>query len=763
MSLTYRLDVDDNGTVKIKKFSGTVGDAEQSVKQLDQRTSELSRDLARIKTDQLNNMRSGFANLISPVNLAVGAVLGASVAFTALAKEMLSTYDSAAELGRNTSIATSEILGLRYAAELSGIGTEAMDTALQKLTANIGKAAAGTGEAAPAFKEMGISLTNANGTLKNADQVLSEVADKFQGMGSAVDRGRLATELFGKSGVKMIELLKDGSAGLSSMTSEGALAAGNVENVSSLIEDFNDSMTRGKTVAMGLMAVLADTSPVEYLSSAVKDLSQQWMTFLSEREPAKQTEALQEQDKALQGVSNAAASLGAALGNASANQDSLRAAADRYQAAAKASGATELQIASYRLAGLHEAQDLIRTNTRISNEAKASRMAALDQEIQANLKLTTEARKRQQEEDAANAAKIKSEAEKQAALEKAHRDELQRQKDREAAEKEAAAAAKRRLEERKRLEESVLKSYEDLLARRRAAESSTNRQAVLDDMSRARGAKQISEVEYDQLNQLAERRTQMSLDNMSRYDREMAVAQTKHDQEVANLRMLQEVELSLATDKQATQSRHRNEIAQLDNSLITEQKKLKDEDDKRTKAAQKEELDRIAARRDAQLDAAAANAAAFQTLTKENKKFRVAYKAGAVTEAGINATQAVLKTMSGTPYPWNIPLAVMQGAAAAVEVNKIVNAKMYRGGMIQGKNSLILANEDGTEALLNTAGVRAVGGAAGVNALNSSQYNYATNYNTSQQKNITLNVGMLSQKTLYDDVIPAIENANYRY
>lgn len=739
MSLVYKLDVEGDGITKMKKFSSEAGNAEKATRRLDAQTNELSRDLAKIKADQLSGIRSGFAGMISPANLATGAFIAAGAALAMLASEMLTSYDSAAKLGRNTSIAAEQVLGLRYAAELSGVGAEAMDSALQKLTMNIGKAAQGTGEAAPAFKQMGIELNNSNGTLKNADQIMSEVADKFQGMGDSTDRARLATQLFGESGVKMIDMLKGGSAGLSAMTSEGAAAAGNVKEISAMVEDFNDSVTRGKTAAMGMLAVIADTGPIKAAVGAMKELSNEYMQMFRDYKGAEQAENALAQNTLrswLQRKNYMKAVVDAGYEIDENEKKELEHITKYFDVMKKKAGldekafallAAETQIsAANRVQKELGAEVDVRAARATIDAHKASEKAALDAQLAAQ-----------------NAAKTL--------------------KDQEAAALAAANAEKKRLEDRKRLEDSVAKEYEAMHSKRRASAAESAMEAELASQRQARGVQQISEQEYNQLTELATLRKQMSMDGMFELERELALRNQKFEQEKANLQILHEIELANSNDKATTKSQQQTELANLERQNFDDQAKLRDADKKRGDEKLKDSLDKIAAERDAQLDAVAANAAAFQTLTKESKKYRVAYKAGAATEAGINATQAVLKTMSATPYPFNIPLAIMQGAAGAVQVNKIVSAKMHTGGMISGKNTLIMTNEDGDEGILSTTGVRAVGGPAGVAALNGGQANYNTTNHNTNQSTVIVNVGLISQKALNDQVLPAMRDSNYRY
>jgi len=165
--------------------------------------------------------------------------------------------------------------------------------------------------------------------------------------------------------------------------------------------------------------------------------------------------------------------------------------------------------------------------------------------------------------------------------------------------------------------------------------------------------------------------------------------------------------------------------------------------------------------RDLKFQSAAASMSTIAQLTEGHKNYATLYKTTAMSEAIINAIQSVLKTMAGTPFPFNIPLASAQAAAAAVQVQKIAATKMYRGGIIPGMNTLIMANEQGREAILNPMAVRAIGGEVGVNALNNGTYNNYS-YNNSRSSNIVIKTSIMTQKTYRDEIEPVLRRAERR-
>lgn len=145
----------------------------------------------------------------------LGAVLGAGLGVAGLgvaSKGILDMADSLDELSQRTGTSVETLSKLGLAARMSGLDTEQASGAMVKLSKNLGAIATGGGEkAAAALNALGISAKDANGQLKNADQVLLEVADRFQTLPDGVTKTKLAMDLLGKSGASMIPLLNMGS------------------------------------------------------------------------------------------------------------------------------------------------------------------------------------------------------------------------------------------------------------------------------------------------------------------------------------------------------------------------------------------------------------------------------------------------------------------------------------------------------------------------------------------------------------------------
>jgi len=92
----------------------------------------------------------------------------------------------------------------------------------------------------------------------------------------------------------------------------------------------------------------------------------------------------------------------------------------------------------------------------------------------------------------------------------------------------------------------------------------------------------------------------------------------------------------------------------------------------------------------------------------------------AIANSLINTYQAVTKTMASVPYPFNIPLAIAQGVAGMVQVQKIkqqkMSAKEHGGSVIGGRSYLVgergpeLFTPPRTGQIINNSTTNATGG-----------------------------------------------------
>jgi hypothetical protein len=148
-----------------------------------------------------------FAKSVFGVGIGVGI-------FGALTRNALALADSILTLKDNTGLATGTIQTLQHAVVQAGGKAGEANKSLETFAVNVGKARAGSAEAARAFEMMGIALRDTNGQARSNEDILRDVADAFSKIENPADRATLATKIFGEQGLEMATALAKGNAEL---------------------------------------------------------------------------------------------------------------------------------------------------------------------------------------------------------------------------------------------------------------------------------------------------------------------------------------------------------------------------------------------------------------------------------------------------------------------------------------------------------------------------------------------------------------------
>ncbi len=117
-------------------------------------------------------------------------------------------------------IGTDALQKYEYAAKLAGVSTGELDLSLRFLLRNMSQAAEGSKEASKGFQQLGISVKGANGHVKTVEEALPEIAEKFKNIEDPAKRVRIAMELFGRAGARMVPFLLKGKEGLAELGDE---------------------------------------------------------------------------------------------------------------------------------------------------------------------------------------------------------------------------------------------------------------------------------------------------------------------------------------------------------------------------------------------------------------------------------------------------------------------------------------------------------------------------------------------------------------
>lgn len=299
----------------------------KAVDHLDREYEELNQTLERLQRSQKDWQRAAGAG--NKVGQRFGQMTGeigklarnTSIAVAGTGAVIFGLASSTAELGDQTA-KTADKLGiqigalqeLRYAAERSGVSSKTLDTAMQRFTRRMSDAAKGSGPAVKALDELGLSAEAL--ASMSPDEALAATADAMKDVANQNDRVRLAFALFDSEGVGMVNMLKDGSAGLQQLRKD-ARATGNVLSDQAFRdgEAFQDALLDVQSVMAGFKNTIGSA-----LMPVVTEMMGKFTTWMksnrglvvefSEKLATGLRDALPVIGKAVTGLSSAAVTIG---------------------------------------------------------------------------------------------------------------------------------------------------------------------------------------------------------------------------------------------------------------------------------------------------------------------------------------------------------------------------------------------------------------------------------------------------------------------
>jgi hypothetical protein len=204
--VTFRLNVDSSNA---KQGAASARDALRDTATAADKTTSSLRDLEK-QSDRTadagarigNSIGAGIGLITKAVTAGSAALLGLSYAAI---RGMDGVYLSSQRLGASTEFLSS----LKVAAQQNDINFGRLNTTLNEFSSNVTKAAGGSRVQAQLFDQMGVSVKNADGSVRSLADILPDVADKFAAYKDGPTKAALANKLFGESGSDLLGLLND--------------------------------------------------------------------------------------------------------------------------------------------------------------------------------------------------------------------------------------------------------------------------------------------------------------------------------------------------------------------------------------------------------------------------------------------------------------------------------------------------------------------------------------------------------------------------
>lgn len=218
----------------------------QLIRQIDETNNKIQEQKTALQNlekslDDTKKYAAEVATEFAAMGAAAVAAVAALYKFTsdaALWADDLNTLSSV------TGISTDELQKFAYASDLIDVSIETLSGSLTKLTKNMQTASENTkSTAAQTFKELGISIEDSTGKLRDRQEVFYEAIAALGKIADETERDITAMNLFGKSAADLNPLIKGGAEDLKRLGDE-AERAGLILDETALtqLNDINDKI-----------------------------------------------------------------------------------------------------------------------------------------------------------------------------------------------------------------------------------------------------------------------------------------------------------------------------------------------------------------------------------------------------------------------------------------------------------------------------------------------------------------------------------------
>ena len=217
----------DENTRALENFGKGEGDATRQAEGLGDALNDIGGkfgiSLPKEMTSTLNGMLKLDAKTLA-LALSFAAVTAAVVevekALISMTKESAAYADEILTQSAVTGLSTEALQEYQYAAELVDVSLDTLTSSQAKMIKSMDAARRGSKEQAEAFDKLGISVQNADGTLRDAQDVFGDVIDALGAISNETERDAIAMTIFGRSARDLNPLIKAGSDGLRELAQE---------------------------------------------------------------------------------------------------------------------------------------------------------------------------------------------------------------------------------------------------------------------------------------------------------------------------------------------------------------------------------------------------------------------------------------------------------------------------------------------------------------------------------------------------------------
>lgn len=250
---------------------------EQDLKGLEQQ----SRDFGSVGAQQIAAVGAAMQELGGKISEAGQAFAPVSAAAAGLAASLVgiaygsvTAADDLNTLSKQTGLSTDALQKMKYASDL-------VDVSVEDITGAVSKMKKAMGSSPDAFDALGVSVTNADGSMRDAESVFYDTLEALSKIENETERDQAAYAVFGKSADQLAGIVDDGGAALKAYGDEaeelGLIMSGDTLDA---LNEVNDEIDRNKaqisaaTSELGATITQALLPLVGYITAGIQKVTE---------------------------------------------------------------------------------------------------------------------------------------------------------------------------------------------------------------------------------------------------------------------------------------------------------------------------------------------------------------------------------------------------------------------------------------------------------------------------------------------------------
>lgn len=211
----------------VENFGQKESEAEENTQDLGDALNDIGGKFGISLPKEMTNTLNGMLKIDTQTLVTIGTFAALAAAVVEVEKALISlTIESAAYADEIltqstvTGLSTEALQEYQYAAELVDVSLDTLTSSQTKMIRSMDAARRGSKEQAEAFDKLRIGVQNADGTLRDSQEVFGDVIDALGAISNETERDAIAMTIFGRSARDLNPLIKAGSDGLRELTQE---------------------------------------------------------------------------------------------------------------------------------------------------------------------------------------------------------------------------------------------------------------------------------------------------------------------------------------------------------------------------------------------------------------------------------------------------------------------------------------------------------------------------------------------------------------